>query len=91
MIAREAIAAVKALPYPHDNVSNAEYSILLRAYDANKAVILAGFRDSLANEYAATLPASVQNEIWNKSCAVPGRHYDEVEYAYANLARKASN
>lgn len=90
MIAREATAAVKALPLPNDKLSNAEYSVLLRAYDAKKAVILTEFRDSLANEYAPALPVSVQNEIWNKSCAVPGRHYDEVENAYANLARKAN-
>lgn len=89
MISDKAAAALKVLPYPHDTVSNAEYAVQLRAYDAKKAVILAEFSDSLASEYASTLPALVQDKIWNKSWNVAGRTYFDVEIAYISNAEFA--
>jgi hypothetical protein len=82
MISDGVESAVKAIPYPNDNVTNSEYSELLRAYDDAKKKILTEFRQRLADEYASDLPELVQDKIWEKSWNAPGRSYFHVEIAY---------
>lgn len=89
MNAREARAAVKAIPYPNDGLSNSEYGVALRAYDEAKTKVINEFRQSLASEYAPGLPETVQDEIWAKSWNVPGRSYYDVENDYISNAKFA--
>lgn len=84
MISDEIKAAIAAIPYPKDAVSNGEYSALLRAYDDAKRKVITEFRQRLATEYASSFPEAVQDEIWHKSWNVAGRSYFHVEIDYMN-------
>jgi hypothetical protein len=89
MNAREARAAVKAIPYPNDAASNSEYAVALDAYNEAKTKVINEFRQWLASEYAPSFPKAVQDKIWAKSWNVPGRSYFDVEIAYTNNAEFA--
>lgn len=90
--ARDADAAYAALPYPKVD-SQQEQAVqdrLFAAYDEAKTKITGDFRDWLVNKHASTLPATVQNKIWEKAWNGGDRAeyagYEEVEKYYVDYA-----
>jgi len=89
MNGREAEAAVKAIPYPH-NATKDTRAQLKAEYNAAVDSVVAKFRASLAKDYAYNLPAAVQDRIWSKAWD-DGHHagYSEVEGHYEELSEFA--
>lgn len=65
--ANEAEAAIKALVYPSGIADRNERVAAHAAYNKAVGEINTEFREWLADEYASTLPASVQIRIWGKA------------------------
>lgn len=88
--ANEAIAAVDALTYPSGIKDRDERVAAHAEYNAATSRITGEFREWLANEYAPTMPASVQNKIWGKAWEDGHAYgYREVENHYMDLAEFA--
>lgn len=87
--ANEAVAADAAVPYPR-NVAKEERVELMRAYNEATDKIKGQFRDFLADKYAARLPKTAQNAIWDNAWEYGhSAGYHEVESYYIDLANLA--
>lgn len=85
--AHEANAAVDALTYPRGISDRDERVAAHAAYRAATSMITAEFRAWLANQYASSLPVSVQSKIWEKSWEDGhSAGYSEVESHYMDNA-----
>lgn len=88
--AKDAEAAIKALPYPSGTANKDERAALRAAYNEGVSRVNGEFRDWLANEYAPTLPGSVKDKVWGK--AWEDGHsggFNEVEGHYRDYAEFA--
>lgn len=88
--AQDADAAVKALTYPRAIADRDERVAAHRAYNEAVGNITGEFKAWLANTYASTLPAAVQDRIWGKSWEDGhSAGYSEVEGCYIDNAEFA--